>query len=133
MKGSCLCGAVVYQVERLVPHTTHCHCSRCRKTHGAAFATYAVVPHDAFCWVAGEDKVTYFAPPGQAIRSFCSQCGTSLTFQSSNNSETIDIAAATLDDPLPLPPEAHIYTKFKAAWTSTEDQLPCYDEGHDLD
>jgi hypothetical protein len=42
--GSCLCGAVRYEVEGPATEVTHCHCGMCRKQHGAAFATYAGYP-----------------------------------------------------------------------------------------
>ena len=39
IRGSCLCGDVAWQVDGPVELMSHCHCSRCRKSHGAAFAT----------------------------------------------------------------------------------------------
>lgn len=38
--GQCLCGSIKYQIDALEPNIGHCHCSMCRKFHGAAFATY---------------------------------------------------------------------------------------------
>lgn len=43
-QGSCLCGAVTYQVSTPLKAITHCHCKKCQKSHGAAFATYASAP-----------------------------------------------------------------------------------------
>jgi hypothetical protein len=46
--GACLCGAV--KIETTLPSlwSAHCHCSSCRRAHGAAFVTY--VDHKAPWW-----------------------------------------------------------------------------------
>ena len=38
-KGSCLCGSIQYEVDRIDSKMGHCHCTMCRKFHGAEFAT----------------------------------------------------------------------------------------------
>lgn len=43
MKGSCLCGAIEYEVDQLDMPISHCHCRTCRKAHAAAFAPTAGV------------------------------------------------------------------------------------------
>lgn len=43
-KGSCLCGEVRYEIAGDIKYVRHCHCSMCRKAHGAAFGSYAKVP-----------------------------------------------------------------------------------------
>ena len=40
--GSCQCGGIKFEIEK-VTALTHCHCSVCRKTTGASFATFAHV------------------------------------------------------------------------------------------
>ena len=40
IRGSCLCGEVAWEISEPPESITHCHCSRCRKSHGAAFGTY---------------------------------------------------------------------------------------------
>lgn len=48
-QGSCLCGAVTYLVSTPLKAITHCHCKKCQKSHGAAFATYASAPVSDHC------------------------------------------------------------------------------------
>src|SRR5690606_8243445 len=72
--GACLCGALQYEVERLVSPLVHCHCARCRKHHGAPFATFATAPADALRWVQGEASVTTY-DGGPTPRPFCATCG----------------------------------------------------------
>ncbi|MGH8286041.1 MAG: GFA family protein, partial [Steroidobacteraceae bacterium] len=39
IRGSCLCGGVRFEIDGPVGRASHCHCSMCRKAHGAAFGT----------------------------------------------------------------------------------------------
>lgn len=57
LRGSCLCGSVRYEVGGPVHDVHHCHCSMCRKAHGAAFSTFARLDAAAFRVVAGADQV----------------------------------------------------------------------------
>lgn len=38
-RGSCLCGAVTLELHGSIEAIIHCHCSRCRKSTGSAYAT----------------------------------------------------------------------------------------------
>jgi AcrR family transcriptional regulator len=74
-KGSCLCGSVQYEVDGPFEVMSHCHCSMCRKHHGAAFATFLTVPLHGFRWIAGEDALSTFQSSAYGKRTFCSKCG----------------------------------------------------------
>ena len=50
VKGSCLCGAVTYEVAGPFEFVGNCHCSICRKSHGAAFATWGIIKPEQFQW-----------------------------------------------------------------------------------
>lgn len=60
IKGSCLCGEVKYEINSSLHNVGHCYCSMCRKSHGAAFATYAALDPDKFQWISGADCVTEY-------------------------------------------------------------------------
>ncbi|WP_449360614.1 GFA family protein [Alishewanella longhuensis] len=38
-QGSCLCGAVTLEIHGGIDSIVHCHCSKCRKSTGTAYAT----------------------------------------------------------------------------------------------
>lgn len=40
--GSCLCGAVAFKVRLPFHEFVNCHCSRCRKASGSAYAANAL-------------------------------------------------------------------------------------------
>ncbi len=56
--GSCLCGAVRWRIAPPFADMTHCHCSMCRKAHGAPFATYLTVTREQYDLLAGADAIT---------------------------------------------------------------------------
>jgi hypothetical protein len=43
LRGSCLCGGVRYEISGALSKALNCHCSMCRKAHGAAFRSRARV------------------------------------------------------------------------------------------
>lgn len=38
--GRCLCGALQFSVRFPTKWVAHCHCTMCRRAHGAAFVTW---------------------------------------------------------------------------------------------
>ena len=38
--GKCLCGAVRFRMRFPSKWVAHCHCTMCRRAHGAAFVTF---------------------------------------------------------------------------------------------
>ncbi|AZZ93950.1 GFA family protein [Hahella sp. KA22] len=133
MKGSCLCGAVQYEVKTFEENVSHCHCSKCRKFHGAATGTYGVVSMANFTWTAGGDRIAVYRSSEKAERGFCPQCGSSLFFRFLSNPDYIDIALGTLDEEPDQLPKDHIYTASKAKWCVIGDDLPQYLGGRGSD
>lgn len=131
-RGSCLCGQVRLEVDEFLPCTGHCHCSMCRKFHGAAYATIAEARQDQFRWTAGADLIKGFTAPNGTTRSFCSHCGSSLTFASPEaDPHLVEIALACFDDEVPVTPDAHIYVASGVSWAKPTDNLPQFEAGRD--
>jgi hypothetical protein len=126
--GSCLCGAVRYEITGPLEEMHHCHCSRCRKSHGAAFGTFAQVPAGAFRLVTGEGAVRRYRSSPPVERSFCATCGSNLTFRFDGPPEMLWVAAGTLDDDPVLRPGAHVFVASCAPWYAITDQLPRFDD-----
>jgi hypothetical protein len=129
-KGSCLCGAVSYEITADIKTMTHCHCSMCRKAHGAAFGSYCTFPKDGLRFTAGQDMIARFESSPGIYRTFCRQCGATLQWlDEARHPERTSIAAGTLDTPLPPVPQKHIYTASKASWYAISDGLPQTQQG----
>jgi len=129
-KGSCLCGAVRFSVKGFSRQAAHCHCSMCRKFHGAAFATLVEVSD--LIWLSGSDYLKDFEAPNGTTRTFCAECGSSLGFRVKGASlAQIELAIATFDDDISVQIDAHIYTNYQVAWCEQKDNLPKFAEGRE--
>lgn len=127
MKGSCLCGAVVYEVDALDMPICHCHCRTCRKAHAAAFTSTAGVHRDHFRWLQGEANLRAFESSPGKWRRFCSTCGTHLIADRPAQSRVI-LRVATLNDDPGQTPAMHIWQSHDAAWLEDGEDIPRYAE-----
>jgi len=124
--GGCLCGGVRYAINGRLLKAGNCHCSMCRRQHGAAFSTYAEYDPEAFEWMKGEDLLqVYETSPGNGW-CFCSRCGSSL--MAIEKGVAKEVALGTVDGDPGIRPGYHIFTGSRAPWHEIEDDLPQYDE-----
>jgi len=131
-RGSCLCGQIRFEVDRFLPRTGNCHCSMCRKFHGAAYATIAETEQRHFRWMAGEELLKAYTADNGTTRRFCSNCGSSLTFSSPlADPGLVEISLGLFDDEVPVKPDAHIFVASGASWARPDDDLPQYEAGRD--
>jgi len=128
VRGSCLCGRVRYEVRGAVRDLSHCHCSMCRKAHGASFSTYARVDPGEFAYLRGEHSVVRFRSSPEVERTFCGACGANLTFRFDGIPGSLWVAAGSLDDDPGVRPAFHIFVASKAPWVEIADALPQYPE-----
>lgn len=127
-KGSCLCGEIQYQIDGEIGDGFYCHCQRCRKASGSAFASNAILPPNSFKLVQGEQFYkAYFNESTGLIRTFCNNCGSPILSERPATGLTA-IRLGTLDSPLSKGPKAHIFVASKAEWNEITDELPCFDE-----
>ena len=130
---SCLCKQVTFTVAKFQAPIAHCHCTMCQKFHGAAFSTFVEAKAVDIQWLSGENSLAEYRADNNSVRKFCSNCGSSLFFESQYNrtQQTIEIALAvfdTLNSPENIQPDAHIYTDSKVCWFDINDQLPQYQQ-----
>jgi len=127
IKGSCLCGAIAYEVDGEVGPMADCHCSMCRKHHGATAVTYLGVKTANFRWTKGEEMLGIYQSSPKVRRGFCKTCGSSLPVPDTAG-ETLYLPAGTLDDDPGERRAAHIFMASRAPWDEVTDGLPCFDE-----
>ncbi|MEO7435131.1 MAG: GFA family protein [Candidatus Binatia bacterium] len=128
IRGSCLCSAVRYEVSVPFEEMHHCHCSRCRKAHGAAFSTFGRVPATALTVTSGADAIRRYRSSAQVERAFCVTCGSNLTFRFDPLPELVWIAIGTIDDDPGMRPQGHIFAASIAPWHAITDDLPTFDQ-----
>ncbi|MCJ1886625.1 GFA family protein [Pseudomonas sp. LA21] len=122
-QGSCLCGTIRYELLSPPRALSHCHCSQCRKGHGAAFASYASVPRSDLRILSGAEALKYYASSESVLRQFCSHCGSSL-FWSKNQgefSDWISIALGTLDTAFTPHKQKHVQVASTVPWFELPD------------
>jgi hypothetical protein len=114
IRGGCYCGAVRYQVDSPPRIATMCHCEDCRKSCGAQSVAWVTFLAESFAFVQGE-PASHRSSPG-VIRTFCSACGTSLTYRNDERAHEIDVTTASLEDPEAFPPAKHLFPEQKLSW-----------------
>ena len=125
--GSCLCRSVRWRALKPFQRMSHCHCSMCRKSHGAPFATFVATAVAGFEWLQGEEQNVRYGSSGQSERCFCRQCGSSLP-ELAGQEGLAWLPAGGLDEDPGTRPFAHIFVGSKAPWYAIpEDGLPRYD------
>ena len=129
--GSCACGAIRYAIEGSLGRIVNCHCSRCRKWHGAAFRTRVAVAVSDFKWTAGEGVLSVWRPSANSTKIFCSRCGSPLVSSRKNQPGVVAVALGTLDSDPGRGPEFHIFVGSKAPWHEILDDLPQFEEWPD--
>ena len=123
-KGSCLCGAVRYEIRGQLGPLMYCHCSLCRKANGTAFLAACAVASADFHVVEGSDALRGFRHESGAHRMFCGNCGSPIFSKRENMPETIRVRIGTLDTPLESKVTAHIFVGSKAEWHDILDAAP---------
>ncbi len=119
LAGGCHCGAVRYAVEASAHQVQHCHCSICRRTQGAVFATYAAVAREAIAVEQSEPALTTFASSSEVRRQFCRHCGCHLLLEDDRTPDVIWYTPATLDHGYPghaKDDERHVFLNSRLSW-----------------
>lgn len=75
-RGSCLCGAVRFEVASDLVGADACHCLACRKSSGHVFASVDVPKADLT--VQGDENLRWYQSSEKVRRGFCGICGSSL-------------------------------------------------------
>lgn len=115
--GSCLCGSVRYRVEGDFDRVTHCHCSMCRKSHGAAFATYATVSTSQLSIEGATGTLAWYRSSPTAERGFCTGCGASLFWRDETREPgLVAFSLGTVDTPIGRIEIRDIFVGSRADW-----------------
>ncbi len=125
LTGSCLCGAVTYEVRGPFLRFAHCHCRRCCKATGTGHATNLYASPERFEWRSGRElAVRYDLPTARSFATtFCSRCGTPLPHHTRSGREMV-VPAGSLDVLPSLAPQVRAFWDSRMPWSCTMDDLP---------
>ena len=118
-EGHCLCGAVRFELDFEIKATSNCHCQYCRRAHGAAFVTTALVPTSALRITAGEQSIARHQG-----RYFCGTCGSRLFNRSESHPDATVLVVTSLAREPTRRPVAHMNIESKAPWYEILDDCP---------
>jgi len=118
LRGSCLCGAVRFEVDGPIDGVGQCHCSQCRKVSGTASNANFIVGGRRFRWTAGADHSYRYARASGWSTTRCDTCGSPLP-------QSIDgkrwwVPAGLMDDDLATSVRVHIFCASKADWDTID-------------
>jgi hypothetical protein len=104
--------------------SAHCHCTMCRRSHGAGYVTWFTLRKEQCRVTAGEEELTRHASSDHGTRSFCRRCGSSLFFETTERPDQIDIVLANMHAEIDRAPQLHIHFDDRAKWVEVTDDLP---------
>ena len=120
VSGSCLCGAVVLEIDFPAFWAWHDHSAASRHAHGAAYATYIG------CWrkharvTKGQRSVARFEDAKtESTRSFCSRCGTPLLYERKRSLHMVNIPRALFTGRTGREPRYHVAIEELQNWAYT--------------
>jgi hypothetical protein len=123
-KGSCLCGAVSFEVDGKLPDPDACHCLQCRKWTGHFLAS-TDAPRSALK-IHGASNLRWFQSSAKVRRGFCSTCGAALFFDplDKEKHDWIGISMGAFDTPTDTRLALHIFVAEKGDYYEITDGLP---------
>lgn len=126
IRGRCLCENVEYEISGALGPVYNCHCSKCRRWHGAPFRTRASIDVSQFNMLRGAESLSSFKSSEKVTKYFCKVCGSPLHSTYADRPNVIGIALGALEG-VTSEPEANIFTGSKASWYKITDGLPQYE------
>lgn len=117
-QGGCFCGEIRYEFEADEVPAADCHCTMCRKTSGAPYVSWLVVPADAFSFTRGEPKLLASSEHGR--RYFCQDCGTPVTCINETHPDIVDVTLGSMDNPEAFTPVHTVFADTKLSFVTTQ-------------
>jgi hypothetical protein len=133
LTGKCLCDSIAYEINGELGPIVNCHCSKCRRWHGAAFRTRCTIESKNFKWVKGEELLSKYYSSEHVIKTFCKICGSNLISIYDDRPDYFGLPLGGLEQDPGSRPIANIYVGSKSPWYEFTDGLPQYEELPDFD
>jgi hypothetical protein len=131
-EGCCSCGEIRYRLTSEPLFTHCCHCLNCQRQTGSAFVINVLIEADRVELLAGEPQpVDVPRGDGSRQRIFrCPNCQVAV-YSEYGRPEVRFVRAGTLDRPLDVAPDVHIFTRSKLGWVTLPDSVPAFDVYYD--
>jgi len=134
VKGGCACDKVRYEVELPALFVHCCHCTRCQRQSGAAFALNAMIEASRVRLTAGELEVIDTpseSGKGQQVCR-CTTCKTAVwSIYAGAGPKFLFMRVGTMDQPELSPPDIHIFTDSEQPWVQLPADAPSVGQFYD--
>jgi hypothetical protein len=128
LRGSCLCGAVRFEISQPLERVSQCHCTTCKRISGGVGTVSGRVQSEAISILAGEDLLRTYQPAEGTAKTFCSVCGSNLFGAGWPASEHASVRLSAIEGSVAEKPASHIFVRSVAAWeTLPDDGAPRFD------
>ena len=98
------------------------HDGDCRKAFGSPFVVWVGYRREQVRLLKGHPRS--FSKTRGVVRTFCSDCGASITYRDEGLADELYVALGFLDHPDNFRPQAHAYWDEKISWIEFADALP---------
>jgi hypothetical protein len=118
--GQCLCGAVRIEIDYPAFWAWHDHSRASRLAHGAVYATYVGSWRKRFRITKGKAALARYEDAAtKTTRSFCSSCGTPVTYERARSPHMVNIPRALFSSRTGREPLYHIGIEDLQEWAYT--------------
>lgn len=124
--GSCLCGAVRFEIAGAHSRIGICHCSLCRKVSGGGSTAVVALAAANLRWISGQDAIAQYERASGYGTSFCRVCGSPVPDPDSRRTMYC-VPVGLLDGDPALRVGDHIYVGSRASWDEIGDAAPRFD------
>ncbi len=116
LTGSCCCEKVKFTVEDNFKRFFFCHCTQCQKMSGSAHAANLFTDLDNIHWLSGQDDIKYYRHHERAFsQAFCTECGSTVPYTSSNG-KLLVVPAGSLNEEPSITLNAQIFCDEQTEW-----------------
>jgi hypothetical protein len=126
--GSCLCGAIQFELNGVISEPIYCHCSRCRKSSGSAYATNGFVNVSELEITDIKNALKYYESSEGKRKYFCSTCGSPIYSSNSEKPDKLRIRLGVIDSDIVERPISHNFITSKGNWEEFDATLPMYEK-----
>ncbi|WP_282605773.1 GFA family protein [Pelagibius sp. Alg239-R121] len=119
--GRCYCGARTFTTTQAPQTVAYCHCDDCRRATGGPVAAFAAFEEQAVTFTPDEGRKAAVNPG--VTRTFCADCGSSLTGRYDYLPGQVYISLGVVDQADDFAPRIHTHESERLTWLHIDDDL----------